>query len=573
MHDLVIRGGTVLDGTGADPFDADIAVDEGRISAVGAVCGRGREEIDASDLVVTPGFVDPHTHYDGQATWDELVTPSVWHGVTTAIMGNCGVGFAPAAPDRHDWLISLMEGVEDIPGASLREAIRWDWESVGEYLDALDRVPHAIDLGVQVPHGAVRAYVMGERGADNEEATGDDLARMAAIVHEGVASGAIGLSTNRLPMHRALDGRPVPGTFASREELFALGRAAGTASPATVFSLILPTAMGHDPSSWPGELAWMAQLSRETGLAFTFGFGAATAVAGGWSGMAADVARANAEGARLRPMVGCRRQGLMLGLRTRHPFDTHPAHQELAGLPIAEQAARMADPEVRARILAPADDAGGLARWVLARAEATFPLTGAHDIEPSLDDSVAARARRLGTSVEEVVYDELVAHGGRRFLYCMLGDYDDGNLDTTAEMMDHPTTVLGLGDGGAHVSMICDAGYPTFLLGYWCRDRRRGTVPLPEAVRMLTSETAELFGLDDRGVVAPGRRADLNVIDPDRIALRYPDVAHDLPAGATRVVQRADGYAATLVAGEVIQRAGEDTGARPGCTVRRDPGR
>src|SRR6202521_806778 len=352
MHDLVIRHGAVADGLGGPLVGADVAVDGDRIVAVGRVAGRGREEIDAADRVVTPGFVDPHTHYDGQATWDPLLTPSIWHGVTTAIMGNCGVGFAPAAPDRHDWLIGLMEGVEDIPGAALREAIKWDWETVAEYIDALARFPRAVDVGVQIAHGAVRAYVMGERGAANEAATTDDLARMSELVRAGIAAGAVGFSTNRLPLHKAVDGRAVPGTFADEEELFALGRAVRQGSPSAeaVFSLILPTATGYDVGSWDRELDWMARLSTETGLRFTFAFGSLENLP--------DVVRANATGAHLGPQIGCRRQGLLLGLRTRHAFEGRASYQAIADLPVAEQARRMADPALKARILAEPQDPG-----------------------------------------------------------------------------------------------------------------------------------------------------------------------------------------------------------------------
>ncbi len=564
MHDLVIRHGAVADGLGGPLVTADVAVDGDRIVAVGDVRTRGREELDAAGLVVTPGFVDPHTHYDGQATWDPLLTPSVWHGVTTVIMGNCGVGFAPAAPDRRDWLIGLMEGVEDIPGAALREAIRWDWESVGEYLDALERLPRAVDVGVQIAHGAVRAYVMGERGAANEEPTSDDLARMGAVVRAGIAAGAVGFSTNRLPLHKAVDGRAVPGTFAGEEELWTLGRAVadGSSSGDAVISLILPTATGFDVDAWPRELDWMARLSTETGLRFTFAFGSLERLP--------DVDRANAAGARLVPQTGCRRQGLLIGLRTRHPFEGRPSFNALAGLPVAEQARRMADPATKARILADTQEPGWsrLAQMIIGDADVLFPLDGPHAQEPSPTASMAALAGRLGRSVEDVVYDAITSGGGDPLLMYFFGGYPKGCLDDALPLMRHPTTVLGLGDGGAHVSMICDAGYPTFLLGYWVRDRGGARLTLEEAVRLLTSGPADLYGLRDRGVIAPGRKADLNVIDVDRIGLRWPEVVHDLPAGAKRVIQRADGYAATVVAGEIIQRDGEDTGARPGAVLR-----
>lgn len=570
MHDLVVRGGLVVDGTGTEPVEADVAVDRGLISRVGEVDDRGREEVDASGLVVTPGFIDPHTHYDGQVTWDDLVTPSVWHGVTTVVMGNCGVGFAPVAPDQRDWLISLMEGVEDIPGASLRAAMRWDWESVEEYLDALDRMPRAIDVGVQIAHGPLRAYVMGGRGADNEPATADELHRMASLVRRGVQAGAIGISTNRLPLHMAADQRPVPGTFAGEDELFALGRAARDGSPDTVFALILPTAMGYAPDSWGSEIEWMSRLSRETGLAFTFGFGAAT-VEGNWSTYARDVERENASGARLHPMVGCRRQGMLLGLDGVHPFASRSAYREISDLPLVERARRMADPEVRRRILfdgatvAPEVESNRLFQ----RADSLFPLTTADRMEPDPAESLASTAGRTGMTVPELFYDALLAREGSGLVNFMMSGYSEASLDSSFEMMQTPGTILGLGDGGAHVSFICDAGYPSFLLGYWARDRRGAQVPLADAIRMLTGDVADLYGLADRGHVAEGRRADLNVIDLDRVGPRYPEVVADLPAAAKRFIQRAEGFVATVVAGEVIQRNGADTGARPGRAVRR----
>ena len=565
MHDLVIRHGDVADGTGGPLRRADVAVDGQRIVAVGDVPDRGREEIDATGLMVTPGFVDPHTHYDGQATWDPLLSPSIWHGVTTVVTGNCGVGFAPAAPDRHEWLIGLMEGVEDIPGAALREAITWDWESVPEYLDALDRVPRAIDVGAQIAHGAVRAYVMGERGAANEPATDADLARMGEIVQAGIAAGAVGFSTNRLPLHKAVDGREVPGTFADERELFALGRAVRRGSPCgePVFSLILPTASGYDSGSWTRELDWMARLSTETGLRFTFAFGSLANLP--------DVERVNTAGAHLVPQIGCRRQVLLLGLRTRHAFEGRPSYEAIAGLPVAEQAQRMADPALRGRILAERQGPGWnrLAELVLGQADLVFPLVGPHEQEPHPETSVAACAARTGRPVDDLLYDLAIADEGHNLVQYMFGGYPKGCLDDALALMHEPGTVLGLGDGGAHVSVICDAGYPTFLLGYWVRERTRGDrLAIERAVQLLASGPAALYGFRDRGTVAPGKKADLNVIDLDRVGLRWPEVVRDLPAGAKRVIQRADGYAATVVSGQIVQRDGEDTGARPGRVVR-----
>ncbi len=565
MHDLVIRRGTVVDGLGGPPVEADVAVDDGRITEIGSFAEGGREEIDASGQIVTPGFVDVHTHYDGQATWDPLLTPSIWHGVTTVVMGNCGVGFAPAAPERREWLIGLMEGVEDIPGTALSEAMRWDWESMPEYLDALERFPRALDVGAQVAHGAVRAYVMDERGAANEAPTDEDISRMADIVRDSIAAGAVGFSTNRLPLHRAIDGREVPGTFAEENELFALGRAvrAGSPNAEAVFSLILPTAMAYDTGAWPREVDWMKRLSAETGLRFTFAFGGLENVP--------YIEEANAAGAHLVPQVGCRRQGLLIGLSTKHAFDGRPSYEAIRHLPLAEQARVMADPEVKSRILSEKQAPGWnkLSQLIFEQAEFIFPLGDPPNHEPLAETSLRATAERENRTIEDVLYDLTIEGDGTSLLHFMLGGYPNGNLENSFALLPRSDTVLGLGDGGAHVSVICDAGYPSFLLGYWARDRKRGaTLPLETAVRILTREPAELYAMYDRGAVAVGHKADLNVLNPDTVNLMRPEVVHDLPAGASRIVQHAKGYKATVVSGEIVQFEGEDTGARPGRLVR-----
>jgi N-acyl-D-amino-acid deacylase len=568
VHDLVIRNGTLVDGRGGTPVLADVAVDDGRITAVGAVDAPGREELDATGLVVTPGFVDVHTHYDGQVTWDPLLTPSLWHGVTTVVMGNCGVGFAPAAPDRHDWLIGLMEGVEGIPGASLREAIRWDWQSVPEYMDALDRIPRALDVAVQVPHGAVRAYVMGERGAANEVATDEDIGRMGDLVAEGVDAGAVGVSANRLELHRAVDGREVPGTFATADELTALVRAARRGSADAVYSTIMPGAAGGDRMVWDREIDMLAEVSRETGVAITFAFGGGNGRRD-WRDRLARMERENADGARIVPQVSSHGQGLFCGLRTSHPFRGRPSYDAIERLPVAERAARMAAPEVRAAILAERPEPGvpRLRDLMLAQADSVFPSHPVPVFEPDPATSLAAQAEALGRDPEDLLYDWTVADEGAALVHYFLGGYS-GNLDVSSELLVHPQTVLGLGDGGAHVDLICDAGYPSFLLSYWVRERPRGTIPLERAVAILTSEPAAVYGLRDRGAIEPGLKADLNVIDPNLVAPREMEVVHDLPAGAKRVLQRSDGFVATIVDGQVVQRDGVDTHARPGRVVR-----
>jgi N-acyl-D-amino-acid deacylase len=567
VHDLVIRNGTVIDGRGGRPALGDVAVDDGRITAVGVVDQPGREELDATGLAVTPGFVDVHTHYDGQVTWDPLLTPSIWHGVTTVVMGNCGVGFAPAAPDRHDWLIGLMEGVEGIPGASLREGIRWDWQTVGEYLDALDRIPRALDVAAQVPHGAVRAFVMGERGAANEPATDDDIIRMAELVAEGVCAGAVGLSVNRLELHKAVDGREVPGTFAAHKEICALVRAVRMSSADAVFTTILPGAAGESHERWDQEVDWLSAVSRETGLAVTFPFGGSRG--GPWREKLARIERENADGARIVPQVSSHGQGLFCGLRTSHPFRGRPTYEALAHLPVAERAARMAEPEVRAAIVAERPPPGipRLRDLMLATATAVFPWHPVPVYEPDPASSLAGQSEALACDPEELLYDWTIADDGNALVHFFLGGYA-GDLDVSAELLVHPQSVLGLGDGGAHVDLICDAGYPSFLLSYWVRDRARGTLPLETAVKILTSEPAAMYGLRDRGAVEPGLKADLNVLDVDAVTPLPIEVVHDLPAGAKRVLQRTEGFVATIVNGEVVQRDGVDTGARPGRVVR-----
>ena len=568
MHDLVIRNGTVVDGSGSPACAADVAVDDGRITLIGDVADRGRDEFDATGLVVTPGFVDVHTHYDGQVTWDPLLTPSIWHGVTTVVLGNCGVGFAPASPDRHDWLIGLMEGVEGIPGVALREGIDWKWETTAEYLDAIDEVPLAIDVTVQIPHGAVRAYAMDERGADNEPATTTDIAHMATIVEAGVSAGAAGLSVNRLERHMAADGRPVPGTFAGLDEIFALAHAAAAGSRRAVFATIFPLVASRDRTAWDHEIDWVSRLSRETGLVATFPFGTSGG-ADDWRDRLARIERENAAGAHLAPQVGAFHQGLLCGLRTLHPFMGRPSYQALRRLPTPERARRMADPATKAAILAEraAPDATSLATFMLAQPDAVFPSGPIPVREPDPTASLAAHATATRRAPDDLLYDWTIADEGRALVQFFLTGYP-GSLDANLELMTHPMSVLGLGDGGAHVDVICDASYPSFLLSHFVRDRSRGTMPVETAIRLLTSRPAEVYGLHDRGLIAAGYRADLNLLDLAAITQQPVDVVRDLPAGAKRIVQRATGFVATLVDGTMVQRDGNDTGARPGRVVR-----
>jgi N-acyl-D-amino-acid deacylase len=570
MHDLVVRGGTLVDGTGAEGRTADVAVDDGRITEVGRLDGtRATRTIDADGLLVTPGFVDIHTHYDGQVTWDPLLTPSCWHGVTSLVMGNCGVGFAPVRPGSEDWLIQLMEGVEDIPGTALAEGITWGWETFPEYLDVLERTPRAIDVGTQVPHGAVRAYVMGDRGARNEPATPEDIAAMAAIVKEGIAAGALGFSTSRTIMHRAVDGEPVPGTFAAEDELFGIGRALGELG-AGVFELAPAGVMGEDLVAPEREVDWMRRLSLAMRRPVSFILEQNNVVPEQWRDLLKRTEDANAEGADLRPQVPGRPLNMLVGFQTFHPFVWRPTYKRLADVPLRERVAELRKPEVRAAILSEESvDAGPIAQYVVASLDRIFPMGEPPNYEPDPATSVSAIASRDGRPQEEVLYDIMLRHDGRELLMFALLGYSYGNLDDMREMLVHPMSALGLSDGGAHCGVICDASMPTSVLTHWARDRDRGEkLPLPVAVSKITRDTARLYGLGDRGIVAPGFKGDLNVIDFDRLNLRLPEMVFDLPGGARRLIQQADGYVATIVSGEVTMDHGNDTGARPGRVLR-----
>jgi len=564
MHDLVIRGGTIVDGTGSSARTGDVAIDGERIASVGGKAGPGRREIDAAGLLVTPGWVDIHTHYDGQATWDPYLTPSSWHGVTTLVMGNCGVGFAPAKPDRHDWLIGLMEGVEDIPGTALAEGIEWQWESFPEYLDALERMPRALDIGAQVPHGAVRAYVMGERGAKNEPATADDIVAMAAIVRDGIRAGALGFTTSRTLLHRAVDGEPVPGTFAAEDELAGIGRVLGELGCGVL-------EMASDLMPEDGELAWMGRVSASTGRPITFALLQNDIDRDQWRRLLEASERANASGARLVPQVSARPTGVLVGLESKaHPFIDRESYRAIAHLPLAERVARMRDPELRRRILGETATPTQPISWLVARSfHKLFRLGDPPDYEPAADDSVAAVAVREHRNPEEVIYDILLERDGREFLYLPVLNYADFDFEPIREMLVHPQAILGLSDGGAHCGLICDAGTPTLLLTHWVRDRRRGArLPLEAMVQMQTQRTAALYGLCDRGTLAPGMKADVNLIDFDHLALSAPEVVFDLPANGRRLVQKATGYRATVKSGTVIFAEGEPTGALPGRLLR-----
>ena len=570
MHDLVIRNALILDGSGAEAHTGDVAIDGEYITAVDGKLGVGRREINADGLILTPGWVDVHTHYDGQATWDPYLTPSCWHGVTTAVMGNCGVGFAPVHPAKRDWLIGLMEGVEDIPGTALAEGIDWAWESFPEYLNALERMPRALDIAAQVPHGAVRAYVMGERGANNLDANADERAAMAALVKEAIVAGAVGFSTSRTVLHRAIDGAVVPGTTADALELTTIADAMGEAGGA-VFEV------ASDLAPEGAELAWMDHIIDHAKCKVTYACVQNDDDPLQWQRLLAHAAR---RGGGLFPQVAIRPPGVLMCLEGTHPFTGRPSYRAIAALPLAERVAVMREPEVRARIL---NEAGPrparLLRLLFMEGKAmastirdydrVFWLGDPPEYEPAPELSIQAIAAREGISPEAVAYDRLLEANGKAFLYSPLFNYNAGNYDVAREMMLHPNTILGISDGGAHCGMICDASAPTYLLAHFVRDRSRGPrLKLEHAVRMQARETAELYGLCDRGLIKPGLRADLNLIDLERLALPAPQMVYDLPAAGQRLIQRATGYHATLLRGQVTFEEGETTGALPGKLVR-----
>ena len=571
MDDVVIRNGTVVDGTGRPPERSDVVVREGHIAAVGpdVDAPAGAREIDAEGLLVTPGFVDVHTHYDGQVTWDDVLAPTAWHGVTTIVTGNCGVGFAPAEPDKHDWLIGLMEGVEDIPGTALAEGIEWTWETFPEYLDALERRRWTMDVGTQVAHGAVRAYVMGERGADNEPATAEDIEGMAAIVRDAVAAGALGFSTSRTLAHQAIDGRPVPGTFAAEDELFGIGAALGELGEG-IFELAPMGAAGEDVISPQKEVDWMCRLSATIGRPVTFAMLQVDPAPELWKGLLDASLAAADQGADVWPQVAARATGLLSGLHTTYSFlDPVPAFADLKarGVTGAALVAALRDPEVRRAIVGWEPDPATAAQLQHA-AERTYLLGDPPDYEPGPEQSLAAVAGRAGRSPVEAALDAMLELDGHGLLYLPILNYSDGSLDHVREMLLHPRSASGLADGGAHCGVICDASIPTFLLTHWTRDRTRGErLPLEWVVKKQTHDTARLYGLGDRGTLEPGMVGDLNVIDYERLRLGTPRVVTDLPAGGSRIVQGAEGYVATIK-GVVTFADGEDTGARPGRLLR-----
>ncbi len=553
----------MIDGTGQPARTADVAIDHGVITEVGRVTGPAEQVIDADGLLVTPGFVDVHCHYDGQASWGERMIPSSWHGVTTVVVGNCGVGFAPVRPADHDRLIELMEGVEDIPGTVLHEGLRWGWQSFPEFMDSLDGRPFDVDVAVQVPHGALRLHVMGERGARRETATADDIDAMARLAREAVAAGALGFTTSRTLNHRTSRGEYTPTLTAGADELVGIAQAIGETGRG-VLQVV------SDFTDVDAEFSIFRRMAATSGRPLSFSL---VQVRGdSWRRQLELLAAANAEGVAMTGQVAPRAVGLVLGLEcTLHPLLTNEVYREVAALPLAERVAALADPRFKERVLASdaarADDSK-LGGRLLQAYRHMYELGDPPDYEPDPATSIAARAEREGRSALDLAYDVLLRDGGRAFLYLPSLNYADGNLDAVGEMLAHPNTVVGLGDGGAHVGTICDASFPTTLLTLWARDRGRGRLDLPFVVERQTRATARTVGLLDRGVLAPGYRADVNVIDFEHLTARRPEMRHDLPAGGKRLVQTADGYVATVVAGEITYERGDARDALPGRLVR-----
>jgi N-acyl-D-aspartate/D-glutamate deacylase len=565
MYDVVISGGTVFDGSGTPGKLADIAITGKKIAGIGDFsAAESHQRIDASGCIVTPGWVDVHTHYDGQATWDPILAPSSWHGVTTAVMGNCGVGFAPVRPGKEQFLIELMEGVEDIPGSALAEGMNWNWETFSEYLDALESMPRTIDIATQVPHAAVRNYVMGDRCNTDAQPTADELQEMATIVRDGMEAGALGFSTSRTLLHRDKHGIEMPGTFAPTEEMRALGGALKGLDHG-VFELV------SDHLGEESEWEWVCEVGKETGRPITVVWTSAEAFKGNqFIALAED---AEKKGIKVMPQIAGRPTGILHGLQSSfHIFVGHPTYIEsIAPLPLEEQIAKLAEPDIRAQLLSETSlletsPFGVSWRDLL---QYVFPLGQKPDYEPPQEHSIAGIAATEGRDSFDVMYDLLIADGGKELFYQPLNAYENYDFSFFESVLSHPGIIFGLSDGGAHCGVIADAGMPSFILTHWCRDRKRGSqLPLELMIKKLSHDTAMAYGMPDRGLLSEGYMADVNVIDFDKLQLQRPTAEYDLPAGGRRLVQRVDGYRYTLKSGITTFVDGEHTGALPGTLVR-----
>jgi N-acyl-D-amino-acid deacylase len=563
-YDLIIRNGTIVDGLGGEGYVGDVAVSDGVIAAVGTVEGSATREIDATGLLVTPGFVDLHTHYDGQAIWSDRMTPSSAHGVTTAVMGNCGVGFAPCRGEDHDVLVDVMAGVEDIPGVVMVDGLPWDWETFPEYLDALDSRQRDIDVAAYLPHSPLRVYV-GQRGADREPATAEDLARMQALAKEAIEVGALGFASSRFSFHKTASGAPIPTYDAAPAEIAAIANGVADGGGGLI-QFVPDIAAG----GYANVLQQVFEAAQDAGLPVTFTLATGNAGDPIWPDAITMIEKYNADGSDITAQMFPRPIGLVIGLElTGNPFVFYPSYREIADLPLTERVAEMRKPEVRARILADKPAGDGQPLLYLAQAwEWIFPLSDEPNYEPDPSTSIAARARAKGVSPMEEAYDRLLDEDGHAMLLVAMANFENNSLDTVGRLIRRDDVVLGLGDGGAHYGMICDASYPTFLLAHWARDRKEQRLSVPDAIRELTSVPARVAGLADRGRIAVGYKADLNVIDHAALRLHRPIITYDLPAGGRRLDQTADGYVATIVSGQVIAENGRPTAARPGKLVR-----
>jgi len=565
MHDLIIRGGTLVDGTGGQAFTADVAVKNGRVLEVGQISASAKRTIDADGLLVTPGWVDIHTHYDGQVSWDPYLSPSSWHGVTTAVMGNCGVGFAPAHAHQREWMMELMEGVEDIPGAVLSEGLKWEWESFPEYMDAVSRIPRIMDIGAQIPHGALRVFVMGERGANREVATLDDMKTMAALAKQAIAAGALGFTSSRTIVHRTKRGAAVPSLGVDAQELITIASAIGETGKG-VLQLI------SDWDDLDAEFNLIQDVTKASGRPLSYTLLQHDFLPQRWREVLKRTDAARTQGLDIKAQVACRGIGMIHGLEcSMQPFFLAPSYQKIAHLPVPERVRELQNPQLRDRILMEAAAVPDNVRLatITQHFHKYFPICDHANYEPMPEDSVAGIAASKGLSAASVAYDMMLQDEGRQKFYFPLYNYTENNLDVVREMMMHPAALLGLGDAGAHCGYICDASYPTYLIKHWARERTRGPkIPIEFLVHAQTQRNARALGMFDRGVLVPGMKADINLIDFDKLDLSAPQVVNDLPAGGRRLVQKARGYVATMVNGQVVMQEGESTGALPGELVR-----
>ena len=564
MFDLIIKNGSIYDGKGSKPYQADIAILNEKIVEIGDIKGEGKKVIDAEGKIVTPGFVDIHTHYDGQVTWDPYLRPSTYHGVTTVVMGNCGVGFSPCKPDQRNWLIGLMEGVEDIPGTALHEGIDWEWESFPEYLDALEKKPLAIDVGTQIPHGAVRAYVMGERGINHEEASQEEIDRMKEIVQEAIKAGAYGFSTSRTEKHNDVNGNLTPSITAHKNELVEIAKSLGEINQGVLQGI-------SDFYDFDSEFDIFKAMSKESGRPISITVEQQDARPEWWEQLLDGIEAAQSEGINMYGQVPPRATGILMGLTaTLNPFRFHPAYMEIADLALEERVEIMSNDEFKEKLLN--DNAlsiNPLVDEIVNSYSKMFKLGEPANYEPDPEMSFESLANSSNMTAQEIAYDAMLEKDGRALIYHPLFNYQTGDLSLVEKMLKHPYTISGLGDAGAHCGAISDASFPTTLVQHWSRDRSRGSkLPLETVIKMQTSETANLLGIKDRGVLEKGYKADINIIDYEGLTLHEPEIINDLPAGGRRLVQKASGYDYTIVSGEVAFIKGEATGALNGRLIR-----